>query len=83
MIKKSQSKLIGYRPSEEMKNIFEKFCSGPASISQPQLIEVAMQFLKSQGEQRMKKIIMGFLLNEDGWAEIEEENEKREMRKSA
>jgi hypothetical protein len=63
MDEKKREGAIGYRPSEEMKKIFEKFCSGPASITRPQLIEVAMQYLTSCGEVEMKEIIMSFLLN--------------------
>ena len=44
--------------------MFEDLCAGSASITRPQLIEVAMQFLKAQGEERMKEIIVSYLLNQ-------------------
>lgn len=68
---------IGYRPSEEMKKIFDKYCSGKASISRGQLVEVAMQYLVSEGQEKMEEVIMNFLLNK------KPEAKKGDHRKSA
>ena len=64
MDEKKREGAIGYRPSDAIKGMFDNFCGGGASISRPQLIEVAMQFLKAQGEERMKEIIVSYLLNQ-------------------
>lgn len=76
---KKQEPAIGYRPSEEVKKIFEEVCSGSASISRGQLIEVSMQFLISQGKERMKEIITNYLLGNFDSLEVK----KGHLRKAA
>lgn len=64
MVEKKQDNPIGYRPSDDMKKIFEKYCSEKSKISKSELIEIAMRSFTSQDEDAIKKQIMGFLFGE-------------------
>lgn len=72
---KKQESAVGYRPSEEIKKMFEKVCSGPASMSRGQLIEIAMRFLYEQGDEKMKKIVTDHLLGD--WGTHHKEDKKK------
>lgn len=54
---------VGYRPSKEVKQIFEEICGGSASISRSMLIEIAMKNLIDSGSDKMKEIIISYLIN--------------------
>lgn len=63
MIKKQENP-IGYRPSEDMKKIFEKYCADRSRVNKSELVEIAMRFFAAHGEEAMKEIISKFIFGD-------------------
>lgn len=61
---KKRDNPIGYRPSEAMKDLFNRFCSENSKLDKTELVEVALRYFAAQGDQRMREVIASYIMGE-------------------
>lgn len=75
-MEKSQENPISYRPSLEIKKLFNQYCGERALLSKTQLIEIAFKIAMMRPKEELDALIWRFLTGKSDDTELEGNKEK-------